>query len=69
MQAMATKTSNGHPLYFDVTDLQLLVELISTTSSSAACTPDEVFELAKLVNPEWKTLPSPEPKRIGGPGA
>ena len=69
MQAMATKTSTGHPLYFDVTDLNLLVELISTTSSSAACTPDEVFELAKLVNPEWKNLPAPSPKRLGGPGA
>jgi uncharacterized protein YegL len=69
MQAMATKTSTGHPLYFDVTDLPLLVELISTTSSSAACTPDEVFELAKLVNPEWKTLPAPSPKRLSGPGA
>ena len=69
MQAMATKTSTGHPLYFDVTDLPLLVELVSTTSSSAACTPDEVFELAKLVNPEWKNLPAPSPKRLGGPGA
>lgn len=69
MQAMATKTSTGHPLYFDVTDLHLLVELISTTSSSAACTPDEVFELAKLINPEWKTLPAPKPKRLDGPEA
>lgn len=69
MQAMATKTSSGHPLYFDVTDLPLLVELISTTSSSAACTPDEVFDLAMLINPEWKTLPAPPPKRLGGPGA
>jgi uncharacterized protein YegL len=69
MQAMATKTSTGHPLYFDVTDLPLLVELISTTSSSAACTPDEVFDLAMLINPEWKTLPAPAPKRLGGPGA
>ena len=68
LQEMATKTSTGHPLYFDVTDLQLLVELISTTSSSAACTPDEVFELAKMINPEWKTLPTPKPKRLGGPG-
>ena len=68
MQDMATKTSTGHPLYFDVSDLPLLVELISTTSSSAACTPDEVFELAKLINPEWKTLPAPKPKRLGGPG-
>lgn len=69
MQAMATKTSNGHPLYFDVTDLPLLVELISTTSSSAACTPDEVFELAKLINPVWKNLPAPSPKRLDGPEA
>lgn len=69
MQAMATKTSTGHPLYFDVTDLPLLVELISTTSSSAACSPDEVFDLAMLINPEWKTLPAPAPKRLGGPGA
>lgn len=69
MQAMATKTSTGHSLYFDVTDLPLLVELISTTSSSAACTPDEVFELAKLINPEWKKLPSPNAKRLDGPGA
>lgn len=69
LQAMATKTSTGHPLYFDVTDLPLLVELISTTSSSAACTPDEVFELAKLINPEWKNLPAPPPKRLGGPEA
>lgn len=67
LQAMATKTSTGHPLYFDVTDLPLLVELISTTSSSAACSPDEVFELAKLINPKWKTLPGPKPKRISGP--
>lgn len=64
LQAMSTKTSTGFPLYFDVKDLGLLVELISTTSSSAACTPDEVHELAKVLNPEWRTLPSEKPKRI-----
>lgn len=69
LQEMATKTSTGHPLYFDVTDLHLLVELISTTSSSAACTPDEVFELAKMINPEWQNLAPPKPKRLGGPSA
>jgi hypothetical protein len=69
LQAMSTKTSTGFPLYFDVKDLALLVELISTTSSSAACTPDEIHELAKVLNPEWRTLPSPDPKRLSGPGA
>ena len=66
LQSMSTKTSTGFPLYFDVKDLGLLVELISTTSSSAACTPDEVYELAKVLNPEWRNLPAPQGKRIGG---
>ena len=66
LQSMSTKTSTGFPLYFDVKDLGLLVELISTTSSSAACTPDEVYELAKVLNPEWRNLPAPQSKRIGG---
>jgi hypothetical protein len=67
LSAMASDTSHGLPLYFDVKDLGMLVELIATTSSSAAASTDEIFEVGKTVYPPWKDLPSPTPKRLPSP--
>ena len=53
LEAIASRNKQGEPLYFDVRDLNLLIELISTTSSSSASSPDDIFNQAILLNPEW----------------
>ena len=67
MKEMASETSHGVPLYFDVKELGMLGELLSTTSSSAAASTDDIFEVGRTVYPPWKDLPLPEPKRLPPP--
>jgi hypothetical protein len=60
LSAMASRTEEGNPLYFHIDDADRLVEFLSTTGSSSASTPDEIFDLATKMYPDWKRLPPPE---------
>ena len=66
MKSMASKTTSGFPLYYDVKDLDLMVEQIATASSSSACSADEIFEVGKRTNPDWQQL-APTPKKLSPP--
>ena len=54
MKKLASKNTNGKPAYFEVNDLNLLVELIATTSSSFVSTTDDMIDEADRIRRDWK---------------
>lgn len=53
LQRMASKTSDGRPLYFDISEASMLAEFLAVLSSSSASTADEVVEQADDVKAGW----------------
>ena len=43
LSQMASRTTDGTPLYFDISDASQLVELLATSASSAASTADDLY--------------------------
>jgi len=53
MKRLASKNSNGEPAYFEINDLNLLVELIATTSSSFINSTDDLIDEANRIRRQW----------------
>ncbi len=54
MKKLASKNSNGEPAYFEINDLNLLVELIATTSSSFINSTDDLIDEANRIRRQWE---------------
>lgn len=64
MKELASKNTNGKPAYFEVNDLNLLVELIATTSSSFVSTTDDLIDEADRIREDWERPNFNGPKGI-----
>ena len=53
LQAMSSKTSEGRPLYFDISEARMLTEFLSVISSSSAASADEVARQADEIQDGW----------------
>lgn len=60
LTAVASKTQSGEPLYYHITRVAELAELLATAGSSAATTPDELYRTnQQLLRNQTKQLPGP----------
>ncbi len=66
LKDLASKSSDGRPAYFEMSDLNLMVELIATTSSSFISSTDDLIDRADEIRKNWENPFGNDP-RLEGP--